>query len=233
MSRRKVKKGRFLDKTEAEKQMEKTLNTKVANLENALTAKIQERMDAEAVERVGTAQGILAADREAQLGGKVDYGLAKNVALAAQYASNAVASATTGRRLGTIDEVQGDLKLAEQLTKKEGIEEGYQMGKTGQAASVDLNKAMAEEKGDLAKQGAGYSTVTGFARGALAKLNEQTGGPDVQFDPTTQQIIIGEPKDLAMNFTSQPGESKLGDVFYSPKDIEKLDPFGSGLSFTT
>jgi len=232
MSRRKVKKGRFLDKTEAEKQMEKTLNTKVANLENALTTKIQERMDAEAVERVGTTQGILAADREAQLGGKIDYGLAKNVALAAQYASNAVASATTGRRMGTIDEVQGDLKLAEELSKKEGIEEGYQLGKTGQAASIDLGKAMAEEKGDLAKRGAMYSTATGFARGALGKIFEEEV-PDVQFDPNSQQVILGDPNKLAMNFTSQPGGSKLGDVVYSAKDISKLDPFRSGLSFTT
>lgn len=231
MSRRKVKKGRFLDKTEAEKQMEKTLNTKVANLENALTTKIQERMDAEAVERVGTAQGILAADREAQLGGKVDYGLAKNVALAAQYASNAVASATTGRRMGTIDEIQGDLKLAEELSKKERIEEGYQMGKTGQAASVDLGKAMAEEKGDLAKQGALYNTGLGVAQNLIGRIpgkDETTVGTIGEGG----EITLGDPNKLAMNFTSQPGGSKLGDVLYSPKDIEKLDPFGSGLSFT-
>ena len=231
MSRRKVKKGRFLDKTEAEKQMEKKLGSQVSELENRLTGKIQDRMKAEAVERVGTTQGILAADREAQLAGKTDYGLAKNVALAAQYASNAVASATTGRRMGTIDEVQGDFKLAEELTKKEGIEQGYQMGQTAQAAQIDLGKAIADERGDLAKRGAVYNTASGVAQGLYNKFKPQDA-EEITITPGGQNIeLIGANNSALSNLgVNQPGGTS-STVLYEPRDIDELNPYGNSLAF--
>ena len=43
---------------------------------------------------------------------KMDMGLAKNSALPAQFASNAVADMTTGRRIGTAQNVQTDIDVA-------------------------------------------------------------------------------------------------------------------------
>jgi len=227
MSRRKVKKGRFLDKPEAERQMEVKLNQQVSDLENVLTTRLKQRQEQEAIERTGTAQGILAADRESRLAGVTDYGIAKNVATTAQLVSNAVADATTGRRLAAIDEAKGDIQLAGELSDVQRTKEGYELGKVKQEAQVALGSAIAEERGDAAKQGALYSTVLGGIKGYMSKEPEY----GVNFDPSTQEISIDK---LGMNFTGQPGQtgSGLGIVQYAPKSVKDLDvTFGGGLAF--
>jgi hypothetical protein len=232
MSRRKVKRGRFLEKTAAEKQMESKLNQQISGLETALNEKITQRLEQEAVERVGTTQGMLAADREAALAGKMGTGLAKNVALTAQLTSNAIADATTGRRVGTEQEVKGGLQLAGQLSAIEKAKTGFELGETKQAAQIDLGEAIAKEKGDLAKRGAMQSFAKGVAKGALNEI----ANPDskVQIDSNTGQLVLSSGGPFSnMNFTSQPGQSNMGDINYTPKDIKTIQTTpGAGLAFT-
>jgi hypothetical protein len=232
MSRRKVKRGRFLEKTAAEKQMESKLNQQISGLETALNEKITQRLEQEATERVGTAQGMLAADREAALAGKMGTGLAKNVALTAQLTSNAIADATTGRRVGTEQEVKGGLELAGQLSNIEKARTGFEVGETKQAAQIDLGKAIAEEKGDLAKRGAAQQVVLSTTKSALNEI----ANPDskVQIDSNTGQLVLSSGGPFSnMNFTSQPGQSNMGDINYTPKDIKTIQTTpGAGLAFT-
>lgn len=231
MSRRKVKRGRFLEKTAAEKQMESKLNQQISGLETALNEKITQRLEQEATERVGTAQGMLAADREAALAGKMGTGLAKNVALTAQLTSNAIADATTGRRVGTEQEVKGGLQLAGQLSNIEKARTGFEVGETKQAAQIDLGEAIAKEKGDLAKRGAMQSFAQGVAKGALSELRSPDS--NVKIDSDTGQIIVSSDGPFSnMNFTSQPGQSNMGNVNYTPKDIKTIQTPGAGLAFT-
>ena len=162
MSRRKVKKGRFLNETQAEKNLKAKLDPKVNALRDRLDAELTTAIQEKEMDRVSTQQGIAAADTEQRVAKQMDLGLAKNIALPAQFASNAVADMTTGRRLGTIQETQTDIDVAKAVSGKEQIEDKGELRKTGQIANIDLNEAVAKEKGDLAKRGALYNTAGSF-----------------------------------------------------------------------
>ena len=130
MSKRKVKKGRFLNETQAEKNLKAKLDPKVNALRDRLDAELTTAIQEKEMDRVSTQQGIAAADTEQRIAKEMDLGLAKNIALPAQFASNAVADMTTGRRLGTIQETQTGIDVAKAVSGKEQIEDTV-LGKVG------------------------------------------------------------------------------------------------------
>ena len=232
MSRRKVKKGRFLDETQAEKNLKAKLDPKVNALRDRLDAELTTAIQEKEMDRVSTAQGIASADREARISQKMDMGLAKNIALPAQFASNAVADMTTGRRIGTAQNVQTDIDVAKAVSGKENIEDKGELRKTGQLANIDLNEAMAKEKGDLAKRGAMYNTASSFVKAGLSKLaNPDTvpviEGGQVKLD--TEKIFEA----FTTGKTNPALIGSVGSIDYTPSAISVIQDDDSKLSFNT
>ena len=232
MSRRKVKKGRFLDETQAEKNLKAKLDPKVNALRDRLDAELTTAIQEKEMDRVSTQQGIASADREQRVVDMIDTGLAKNVALTAQLASNAVADMTTGRRIGTAQNVQTDIDVAKAVSGKENIEDKGELRKTGQLANIDLNEAMAKEKGDLAKRGAMYNTASSFVKAGLSKLaNPDTvpviEGGQVKLD--TEKIFEA----FTTGKTNPALIGSVGSIDYTPSDISVIQDDDSKLSFNT
>jgi len=231
MSRRKVKKGRFLNETQAEKNLKAKLDPKVNALRERLDAELTKSIQEKEMDRVSTQQGIAAADREVRVSKEIDRGLAKNVALTAQLASNAVADMTTGRRLGTAQETQTDVDVAKAVSGKEQIEDKGELRKTSQIANIDLTDAMAKEKGDLAKQGALYNTAGSFIKAGLSKLANPDTVPTIddkgQVNLDTEKIFEA----FRTGKTNPAIIGSVGSVDYTPSDISKIDDEGTRLSF--
>src|SRR6056300_1073821 len=228
MSRRKVKKGRFLDETQAEKNLKAKLDPKVNALRDRLDAELTKSIQEKEMDRVSTQQGIAAADTEQRVSKQMDLGLAKNIALPAQFASNAVADMTTGRRLGTIQETQTDIDVAKAVSGKEQIEDKGELRKTGQIANIDLTEAMAKEKGDLAKRGAMYNTAGSFINSRMnAAARAMTGDPGFTVGASATEVPAENPGlfSALMN--------PLAKVEYTPKSTETIQGSnpGSKLSF--
>ena len=228
MSKRKVKKGRFLDETQAEKNLKAKLDPKVNALRDRLDAELTKSIQEKEMDRVSTQQGITAADTEQRIAKQMDLGLAKNIALPAQFASNAVADMTTGRRLGTIQETQTDIDVAKAVSGKEQIEDKGELRKTGQTANIDLTEAMAKEKGDLARQGALYNTAGSFINSRMnAAARAMTGDPGFTVDEKGRDVPAENPGlfSALMN--------PLAKVEYTPTSTEKIEGRnpGSKLSF--
>ena len=233
MSRRKVKKGRFLDETQAEKNLKAKLDPKVNALRDRLDAELTKSIQEKEMDRVSTQQGIAAADTEQRVAKQMNLGLAKNIALPAQFASNAVADMTTGRRIGTAQEAQTDVDVAKAVSGKEQIEDKGELRKTGQIANIDLTEAAAKEKGDLAKRGAMYNTASSFVKAGLSKLaNPDTvpviEGGQVKLD--TEKIFEA----FTTGKTNPALIGSVGSIDYTPSDISSLqDEEASRLSFIT
>lgn len=232
MSRRKVKKGRFLDETQAEKNLKAKLDPKVNALRDRLDAELTTAIQEKEMDRVSTAQGIAAADRESRISKQMGVGLAKNIALPAQFASNAVADMTTGRRIGTAQGAQTDIDVAKAVSGKEQIEDKGELRKTGQIANIDLNEAVAKEKGDLARQGAMYNTASSFVKAGLSKLaNPDTvpviEGGQVKLD--TEKIFEA----FTTGKTNPALIGSVGSIDYTPSDISVIQDDDSKLSFNT
>jgi hypothetical protein len=234
MSRRKVKKGRFLNETQAEKNLKAKLDPKVNALRDRLDAELTTAIQEKEMDRVSTQQGIAAADREQRVATTIDTGLAKNVALTAQLASNAVADMTTGRRVGTAEEVQTDVDVAKAVSGKEQIEDKGELRKTGQIANIDLTEAAAKEKGDLAKRGALYNTASGFISGRLTAAGKAlTKDPGYTVDAKGMAVPAERPSLFEAIMDPTLGGSSLAKVDYAPKDIKTLQSSkGSGLAFS-
>ena len=234
MGRRKVKKGRFLDKTGGEKELQARLDPEVNALRDRYDAELMKTINEKEVDRVSTAQGIQSADREQRLASVVDSGLAKNVALSAQFASNAVADLTTGRRVGTAANIQTDIDAAKAVSGKENIEEKGDLRKVTQDANVDLTSAMAEEKGDLAKRGALYNTASSFTKAGLRKLANPDIVPVIEdggkINLDTEKIFEA----FRSGKSTNPAViGSLASIDYTPTDISSLqDDEASKLSFT-
>ena len=234
MGKRKVKKGRFLNETQAEKNLKAKLDPKVNALRDRLDAELMKTINEKEMERVSTQQGIETADREARIGAQMDSSLAKNIALPAQLASNAVADLTTGRRMGTAAEVQTDIDAAKAVSGKENVEDKGELRKTGQLANIDLTEAMAKERGDQAKRGALYNTVGGFVKGRLSAAGKTlTGDPGFTIDSSGADVPVAPPTMLSALLNPNPGGSNFVDLNYSPKtkSIESIQDADSRLSF--
>jgi len=233
MSRRKVKKGRFLDETQAEKNLKAKLDPKVNALRDRLNAELTTAIQEKEMDRVSTAQGIAVADTEQRIAKEMDLGLAKNIALPAQFASNAVADMTTGRRIGTAQEAQTDVDVAKAVSGKEQIEDKGELRKTGQIANIDLTEATAKEKGDLAKRGAMYNTASSFVQAGLSKL----ANPDTVPVIKGGQVNLDNEKIFEAFRTGKTNPALIGSVGsidYTPADISSLqDEESSRLSFLT
>jgi len=228
MSKRKVKKGRFLNETQAEKNLKAKLDPKVNALRERLDAELTKSIQEKEMDRVSTQQGIAAADTEQRIAKEMDLGLAKNIALPAQFASNAVADMTTGRRLGTIQETQTDIDVAKAVSGKEQIEDKGELRKTGQMANIDLTEAMAKEKGDLAKRGALYNTAGSFINSRMnAAARAMTGDPGITYNDAGA-IVPAENPGLFSALMNP-----LAKVEYTPTSTESIEGRnpGSKLSF--
>lgn len=232
MSKRKVKKGRFLNETQAEKNLKAKLDPKVNALRDRLEAELTTAIQEKEMDRVSTAQGIAAADRESRISKQMGVGLAKNIALPAQFASNAVADMTTGRRIGTAQGVQTDIDVAKAVSGKENIEDKGELRKTGQIANIDLNEAVAKEKGDLAKRGAMYNTASSFVKAGLSKLANPDTVPVIeggQVNLDTEKIFEA----FTTGKTNPALIGSVGSIDYTPSDISVIQDDDSILSFNT
>lgn len=241
VKRRKVKSGRFLDQTEAEKQLKAKLDPKVDMLRQKLEDQLTESIRKSETERTKEAQGIMSADREARLATMMNASTASDISLPAQLASNAIADATTGRRLGTSAEVQSRADVAKSKLGVETIDEKGELKKTQQDARVDLAQGVAKESGDIAKQGAIYGAVGGFTSGALSRLNQKSENPveGVSYDARGNIIPVTRPAgtpytdfDLGKNIFSQPG-TELSRIDYSGRsNVINMETPRSQLAFT-
>ena len=238
VKRRKVKSGRFLDQTEAEKQLKAKLDPKVERLRQKLTDQLTESISKSETERTKEAQGIMGADREARLADMMNVSTASSIALPAQLASNAIADLTTGRRLGTAAEVQSRADVAKSKLGVETIDERGDLKRTQQAARVDLAEGAAKESGDIARQGALYSTLGGITSGYLSKLSKEDGRGEIGFTIDPSGIIIqtrmprGAEFSAGRNLFQQPG-TELSRIDYSGRNnLRNMSTPGSQLAFT-
>jgi len=239
VKRRKVKSGRFLDQTEAEKKLKAKLDPKVEMLRQKLTDQLTESISKSETERTKEAQGIMAADREARLADMMNVSTASSIALPAQLASNAIADATTGRRLGTAAEVQSRADVAKSKLGVETIDERGDLKRTQQEARVDLAEGAAKESGDIARQGALYSTLGGITSGYLSKLSKDAGEGQIGFTYDTPQGNIiqtrmpsGAEFSAGRNLFQQPG-TELSRIDYSGRNnLRNMSTPGSQLAFT-
>jgi hypothetical protein len=182
MGRRKVKKQNIVRETDTERRAKQQAQSDLAfaqQLRGSRDELIEKLTSQDTEAEIG---GIASADKaigEAQAG-VGGYDAATNIGTSAQLASNAVATMTGVKDVST--ELEGGrlATVAGMLGKEKEISTKAGLQAAGQEASQDITKFQAGEAVKSAKRGAMYSTLQGFAGGAMGAMQANvadTGSP--------------------------------------------------------